>query len=333
VTLVGLVSACAQTPPAPTQTPTTAPTSAPPAEVIKIKAMTGFPTNTPYGAHMLWYMDRFKELAKGKAEIVNMGSNESIAITDQINALSRGVIDFLQLAPNFYENKLPIVASMRVVPRPSLADERKSGYYDFLNKAHQEKLNCVYLGRADETPMVLYTTKPIEKMADFSGLKIRSAASYIAFIQALNAVPITITDLGETYTALDRGVVDGLGLLKSGIESYRLENVIKYYITNSFTIADGSWEVNLDFWKKLPPDIQKLMSDVAIEYEGVRAQREAQNIAKSEDIMKKAGVKFVEFTGAEKEKWEQLAAKVGWEYVAKVAPESVAQMKQLLGYK
>jgi TRAP-type C4-dicarboxylate transport system substrate-binding protein len=85
---------------------------------------------------------------------------------------------------------------------------------------------------------------------------------------------------------------------------HELAKYMTHVNLNSPLAASGA--INLDYWKTLPPDIQKVMIDVGKEHEKVIAQMLKDTEARAFDTMKKKGIEFIEFKG-EREKWVKAA--------------------------
>jgi len=59
-----------------------------------------------------------------------------------------------------------------------------------LDKIHQEKVSCVYLGRLGHNlPFTIYLTKPVKGLDDLKGLKIRCSPTLIGFLKKIGANP------------------------------------------------------------------------------------------------------------------------------------------------
>ena len=131
-----------------------------------------------------------------------------------------------------------------------VAEQRKNGAFDAINKVWNEKGNMQYLARMVENqPFHIYTNKKIDK-PDLTGLKIRITPVYRDFFQALNANVIT-TPPGEVYTALERGVVDGYGWPIGGIFDLNWQEKTKFRVDPGFYDAEVSLVMNLPAYKKL----------------------------------------------------------------------------------
>jgi tripartite ATP-independent transporter DctP family solute receptor len=106
---------------------------------------------------------------------------------------------------------------------------------------------------------VTTSTKPINTVADLTGLKIRvpGAAAYINTLKALGASPVTM-QYPELYSALQTKVVDGQENPLALIDTSKFYEVQKYCsLTNH--MWDGFWVlINQRAWGRLPSDLQEI---------------------------------------------------------------------------
>ena len=73
----------------------------------------------------------------------------------------------------------------------------------------------------------IYTTKPIEKMDDFKGLKLRSTSAAVGeSFKRLGAAPLG-APVTETREMLSKGIIDGLGFTDEAIYNFKINNFIK----------------------------------------------------------------------------------------------------------
>ena len=108
-------------------------------------------------------------------------------------------------------------------------------------------------------------TKKIEKPEDFKGLKIRSYSETSAdIIQALGASPTTMSS-SEVYMAIKNGTIDGQSSGQTAILSRKIYEVCKYFTTTNHSYVGYLLAINDNSWKKLSPDQQKLVNEVAKE--------------------------------------------------------------------
>ncbi|MCS7281215.1 MAG: TRAP transporter substrate-binding protein [Desulfobacterota bacterium] len=149
----------------------------------------------------------------------------------------------------------------------------------------------------------IWTKKPISKLADLKGLKIRSPGGHQThYIKALGAEPVFMP-LGEVYMAMETGTVDGLVTCPPLIEGFKLYEVAKHATILTFGCVSEGVAINLKFWERLPDDQKKLIEEVCS-----NPFRTTGGLTREvyKEIMKNIaahGVKFVELSKAEASEW------------------------------
>jgi TRAP-type C4-dicarboxylate transport system substrate-binding protein len=243
------------------------------------------------------------------------------------NALKSGVLDVIHLAGTFYNKVVPLSDAQKLSTLSTL-DERKNGVYAFLEPIYNQRMNAHYLGRwGDGVPFHIYLNKKIDK-ADLKGMKVRGTSVYQAFVERLGGTLVT-TPPADAYTAVERGVVDGLGWPLWGIEAWGWHKILKYRIEPGFYSADVSVLVNLDRWKKLTKPQQGVLTRAMMALEEEFPKTRAQNDEEARKIQASAGVQTIRLEGAEAEKWLKAAETAGWEDVLKKDPENGPKIRAL----
>lgn len=309
---------------------------APPTEVqakepIQIKVIQSWPKPVRWNREGEELVAKMQAKVGDKIKFKFIGGPEVIPTFQQGEAVRNGVVDMYIGAINYYSGEMPEVDAMKLFTDPPWVT-RKKGINAFLNKLHAKKLNAYYIGNFLPTNVKfhLYTTKPVKKMADFKGLKIRVTAIYRAFVEALGASPVVIAP-PEVYTALERGTVDGVGWPSIGLTDLGWQKAIKYRIDPGFYALDGAVTMNLDKWNSLGPDLQKALESVTEEFERVLDSRYVSERELEKDRLRKAGITVVDLPADEQKKYVALAYKVGWaELLEKRSPKIAPKIKALL---
>jgi len=103
--------------------------------------------------------------------------------------------------------------------------------------------------------------KPITKLEDFRGLRIRFAGIGGKVLEELGA-SVTMIPGGEIYQALERQTIDATEFSQPAIDKMLgLDQIIKNYIMPGWhqTLTTSHLLVNLDTWKKLEPETRALI--------------------------------------------------------------------------
>jgi len=120
---------------------------------------------------------------------------------------------------------------------------------------------------------------PINTPADVKGLKIRTPPE-MQLSAAMAALGANVQKIGfpELYLALSQGVVDGEENPVATIWSAKFYEVQKYLTLTRHTYQAIYQVVNLDTWKKLTPEQQKIMKE-----EGAAAGKLTRQLLQSEE--------------------------------------------------
>jgi tripartite ATP-independent transporter DctP family solute receptor len=128
-----------------------------------------------------------------------------------------------------------------------------------------EPHGLIGLAYYDSGARSFYTTKkPVEKLSDLKGMKIRVQQSdlWIAMMQAFGANP-TPMPMGEVYSSLETGVVDGAENNWPSYESARHYEVAKNYTLTQHSMNPEILVMSKISWDKLTPDDQKAVRQAA----------------------------------------------------------------------
>ncbi|OOG62685.1 C4-dicarboxylate ABC transporter [Sinorhizobium sp. A49] len=144
------------------------------------------------------------------------------------------------------------------------------------------------------------TKKPIEKLTDLKGMKVRVQQSdlWIAMMEAFgaNATPMPF---GEVYSSLETGVVDAAENNWPSYESSRHFEVAKNYTLTEHSLNPEILVISKLSWDKLSPDDQKVLKEAA--KESVVKMRELWTAREkaSEEKVRAAGANVVTVDKAE----------------------------------
>ena len=166
-------------------------------------------------------------------------------------------------------------------------------------------------------PGFLHTKKPVRRLEDLKGMKIRSTGLSAKAAAALGGVPVAMP-MGETYDALSRGVVDGSMAPLEALEGWKWGEVVKS-TTESFGAAysTGFFVVmNNEKWNSLPPGVQKVVEQINREWIE-KTGRLWEAIDKSgRDYSLKMGNEIIVLPKEEDERWAKAVGPILDDYVA-----------------
>ena len=296
------------------------------AQEVTLRVVSAFAENSTYVKRLEAWIARVNAEGKGTLQLNFIGGPKAIPTFEVGNAVKTGVVDMALSTGAFYTNVMPEADALKLT-RMFVAEQRRNGAFDYINKVWNEKGNMRYLARVVENqPFHIYLTKKIDK-PDLTGLKIRITPVYRDFFQALGAQVIT-TPPGEVYTALERGVVDGYGWPIGGIFDLNWQEKTKFRVDPGFYDAEVSLIVNLDKWKALPARQRDYLNRQALAFE---KQNDFWAQFSRDEIQRQAaaGIQTIRFEGAQRAEFLDKAYDAGWAGVIKSSPQHGPRMREL----
>jgi tripartite ATP-independent transporter DctP family solute receptor len=136
--------------------------------------------------------------------------------------------------------------------------------------------------------------KPINTPADLKGLKMRVQQGRV-FADTVNGLGASAVPMpwGEVIPAAQQGVIDGADLPIVNINALKVYEVSKFASMTFHNYGPTLVVMNLDIWKSLTPEQQKLITEVSAEAQKkVREATESvDNYAKAKEILEAKGMK------------------------------------------
>ena len=175
----------------------------------------------------------------------------------------------------------------------------------------------------------LLSKRPVTKLEDLKGLKIRTPELrlWVDFWKKLGANP-TPLPYAEQYSALSTGVIDGLEADYFSILGFKWYEQARNLTLTGHWFLPKAIRVNAAWLDGLPPDLQKVVRDAAIE---VFAEQRTLNRAKANEALaqlEKAGTVVHRLSDAEKQRWMAATAPLFDEFGAK-SPETKAMIAKI----
>jgi TRAP-type C4-dicarboxylate transport system substrate-binding protein len=165
-------------------------------------------------------------------------------------------------------------------------------------------------------PGLLHTKKPVSKLEDLKGMKIRATGLAAKVVSSLGGAPVGAT-MPETYDALRTGVVEGSMAPFEALKGWKWGEVISN-TTLDYSVAYTSAMfvvMNKAKWNALPPDVQKVFDDVSKEFTAKQGKVWDDIDKEGRDFAKSKGVKEISLSKEESAKWAGKVRPVIDEYI------------------
>lgn len=167
--------------------------------------------------------------------------------------------------------------------------------------------------------------KPVAKMEDFKGLKIRSHGPTAEMLKLLGATPVAFP-MPELYQALQKGVVNGGVFPMEAEKGWKLAEVTNY-TTACYPIAYslGFFVVmNKAKWDALPAEVKKTIEQINVEWAKKQGQVWDQSDSEGIRTTLSNGGRIIGVDPKEAERWEKAVQPVLNTYLDETKAKGVA---------
>lgn len=259
------------------------------------------------------FIKRIQVMSGGLIEIKAFPPGALSATFDMMDAVGQGVVHMGYGAVVYWKGIWPAMEWIWGIPFAlSVVDDLDAvwyerGLYEIVDKAYNSKkvklLSPIY---SDEWGATM-STKPIQSLKDFKGVKIRSFG-IAAEIWKMNGAGIVRLPGEELYTGLSTGVIDAVNWGSPyGMMASKLHEVAKYYCGPSLIQYDAEdMFMNMDAFKSMPENLQQCVLLAARIFALERAATSTMSSYEAVGKMKAAGVKFSELPKQEVEQMRKL---------------------------
>ena len=266
---------------------------------------------------MHWVSISFENYAKevekrtnGRIKVTMFHANTLAPGPQIFDAVTKGIADIGYASISYTQGRFPLteVVGLPLGYKSGLIGTRMMNEYLMKFKPKEfDPVKVMWL--QVHGPGVLHTTKkPVSKLEDLQGMKIRSTGTSSRVAAALGASPVGMP-MSEAYDALSRGIVEGILAPFEALKSWKLGEVTAYTTEEwGAAYADTLYIVmNKEKWNSIPADLKPVMEKLNAEWLERDGKGWDDSDVEGRDFMLKRGNKIVTLSKQENERW---AAKV-----------------------
>lgn len=230
----------------------------------KAEALWG-PQETPYKMFEK-LLQNIKVMTDGRLEITPFPAGSIVTVSDALDAVRNNVMQAMWMGPIYFSGKNPAFAAIGELSMawedPGELDTfmQKGGGMELLRELY--KPFGVYSVGSIIYGMESYPSKkPLRKVEDFKGLKIRVPQGMEAEILTRIGAAVIVLPGTEVYSALDKGVIEatnwGTPSMNDKLGYHKIAPYFTYPGWHSMPVGDFS--VREAEWNKLPADIKLIL--------------------------------------------------------------------------
>ena len=297
-------------------------------QVFSWRMQTHHPPNSTIGESSDMFAKDVDRLSGGRLKITKMDAGALMPNADIFKGVRAGMVEVGWSDPAYHVGFMP-EAAIGTAPFmfQNIMDAMEVYYYRGVLKFFQESYathGVQFVAGMPAYVIPLLSKKPIRRVADFKGLKVRTIGARQTMMQQLGAGPVTVP-LPEVYTAFASGTIDAAtNGPEESFDDYAWVEVAKYIIypaLSAYPLPVNDIYVNRQAWDSLPDDLKAVM-----EYAGqVNFSRFAYHFQNGDFKVRakydKMGVTRIYMPQEDNQALSQ-AASVVWTEIAKKSPRS-----------
>ncbi|MGM8899266.1 MULTISPECIES: TRAP transporter substrate-binding protein [unclassified Psychrobacter] len=180
------------------------------------------------------------------------------------DAAAKGTVDIGMQVQGYTAGRFPLTQVVELPGISNTAQEQTCILYELYNNGaiSDEYEDTHLLSLMGSGQGALHTAdKPIRTPEDMKGMRIRQpsvVASHV--IETIGAAPVGMP-ASDTYTSLQRGVIDGLAFTWQPIQAFRLDELLSHHTNIPFYNSTFVVTMNKDKYNSLPDDLKKVIDD------------------------------------------------------------------------
>jgi TRAP-type mannitol/chloroaromatic compound transport system substrate-binding protein len=242
---------------------------------------------------------RIEAMSNGRLKIAVYGAGELIPALEGFDAVRAGTVEMNHANSYFWTGKTFAAQYFTAVPFGLNFQGINGWLYEGggmdLYREVYDRFNLVPFPCGNTgVQMTGWFKKPVEKVDDFKGLKMR-IPGLAGRVYAALGVDVKLLPGGEIFPALERGVIDAAEFV-GPYQDRRLglHKAAKFYYTTGWHEASTVTEliINKAAWDSLPADLKEIVKQAAAACQAIsQAWCDATNAEALQELVTKEGVK------------------------------------------
>lgn len=288
-------------------------------KVITLNYANFFPAPSPHSVLVEQWGKEIEKRTNNRVKITFFHGGTLAPAAQIYDSTVQGIADMGFSVLAYTRGKFPLTEVMDLplgLKNGVTATKLINAYYKKFQPKEFDEVKVLYL-HAHGPGLIHTTKKPVAKLEDLKGMKLRATGLSAKIVSALGAAPVGTT-MPETYDVLRTGVAEGALAPFMALKDFRWGELTSYSILNyGSSYSVGFFVVmNKNKWNALPPDIQKIFTQVNEEYVDKVGALWDQTDKDGIEFVKSKGGKLLPLSPEEDARWAKAVRPLLDDYVA-----------------
>ena len=282
-----------------------------PPGVTELTYATPYPPSHPFSRADQDWIDYIEKASGGSIRIRPIWSGALLSSDMSLEELRHGVADVGLITPIYARGGTRLIRS-------------QTGYYSGADTiASQVALyRCIEakIPRIDQElaglkvlavqggllPGIVTRERPVRDLSDLRGMRIRVPTELMTLFEDLGADPVNMP-MGDVYSALAKGVIDGVVAPVDTFKTLHFAEVTRYYTT--LKVPRGAYPsraIGLREWQRLSPDQRRIFEQSIPVWESALAREIEIGAETGEKALRQGGVQVTAMPEADQAEFDKL---------------------------
>lgn len=267
--------------------------------------------NHPFSLADRDWMDFVEKESAGRLRIRPIWSGALLSSDQSMIELRHGVADIGLITPIYAKGGAHLLRTQTGFYSGVRTVENQIALYRCMakhNAQFAEELEGlkVLAVQGGNLPGILTRGTPVNELADLEGLRIRAPTELLPVLEALGADPVSMP-MGDVYSALAKGIIDGVVAPPDTFRSLHFAEVARYYI--DLEIPRGAYParaMGMERWRKLPEDVREVLNRGIPVWEDALARRTREAVETGAEYGREQGMTITTIEPAEQRRFDEI---------------------------
>lgn len=290
-------------------------------KVVTIKVANWFPIAHKQTPLLESWCKDLEKRAQGAVKVNYYPAGTLVPAPQTYDAVTKGISDVGNHVLGYTVGRFPLTEVLDLphgYPNNTVPTKLANAFYNKFKPKEFDNVKVLWF-HAQSPGLVHTKSKPVARLEDLKGLKMRTYGSNAKLMSYLGGAPVAMP-MTDVYDALSRGVADGLMAAYEALEGFRIGEQISYCTESYATSYTAVFAIimNQDKWNSLPPKVQKIIDKMSVEYADKYAAMWDDIEKHGKDYMIKRGAKIIPLSAAESARWVEKAQPLFDDYVQRM---------------
>ncbi|MET0292200.1 MAG: TRAP transporter substrate-binding protein DctP [Steroidobacteraceae bacterium] len=285
-----------------------------PSGVTELVYATPYSPAHPFSRADLRWMAFVEQQSRGSLRIKPSWSGALLSAEHSMLELRHGVVDIGLITPIYVKGGAHLIRIQSGFYSGIDSIENQVALFRCIASAEpqiaRELEGLVVLAvQGGSTPGVITRDRPIRSLNDLRGLRIRVPTELLAVLRNLGADPVNMP-MGEVYSALAKGVIDGVVAPEDTFRSLHLAEVARHFV--QIAIPRGAYPARAmgqRRWDALSPEHRAILEAGIPVWEKALAEENRRALDEGRELARKEGVVETRVSEADQTRFDQLYAR------------------------